>query len=332
MTELFSTYINSFHDIYKQENNKFNQTFIAIENISKKKVFLKIYDKRLIDKGPKDLLLLQIEREEKFTQICYSEHIVKLYKRLDTNISIIFIYEFCEYSLLEYIEKNGGLYKNHKFFIKIVCSLAKALKIINDKKIIHRDIKPNNIYIKIIDKNKDEKMIVENSIIKLGDFSSSISIKNNDSIQIGTLFYTAPEIIKNLEYNEKCDMWSLGITLYHLYFGYTPYGDQYDFNLIKNKIYSDNFTFNPSGIHLLDNLFKELLSIEPENRMSHERFYQFAFSNEFIGIQNIPSKIQPNIVDEGIDLEKSEIAQMKIINSVLKLFDVIEAEKNEKKK
>ena len=53
---------------------------------------------------------------------------------------------------------------------------------------MHRDIKPYNIFIKSIDGGK--------KIIKLGDFSSSIFIKDNTFEPIGTIFYSAPEIIK----------------------------------------------------------------------------------------------------------------------------------------
>ena len=78
-----------------------------------------------------------------------------------------------------------------------------------DKGIMHRDIKPGNIFI------KDEN---ENKRIKLGDFGCSIYIKDNTSEPIGTIFYAAPEIIKNISYDEKCDLWSLGVTLFELYF------------------------------------------------------------------------------------------------------------------
>ena len=42
-------------------------------------------------------------------------------------------------------------------------------------------------------------------------------------------------------------MWSLGVTLYHLYFGTPPYG-KIDYDLIRDKIYSNNFIFKFSGI------------------------------------------------------------------------------------
>ena len=69
--------------------------------------------------------------------------------------------------------------------------------------------------------------------VKLGNFGSSIYIKDNSSEPIGSVFYSAPEILKNLQYDEKCDLWSLGITLYEILFGFLPYGKTLDYNVIK---------------------------------------------------------------------------------------------------
>ena len=157
MTDLLSIYSENFEDIFKEEQNEYSTTFRAFEIESNKSVFLKIYDKRLIEEGPKDLILKQIENEKKLTYLCKSDNIIELYKTLETNISIIFVYELCDYNLLDYLSENGEFMNKKNFFIKIVHSIAKALKVLNDNKVIHRDIKPNNIYIKNIDNNNIEE-------------------------------------------------------------------------------------------------------------------------------------------------------------------------------
>ena len=83
----------------------------------------------------------------------------------------------------------------------------------------------------------------EKKQIKLGDFSCSVLIKDNKSEQIGTFLYSSPEIISGLEYNEKTDLWSLGITLFELFFGYLPYGTDPSINTIKNIGLEDNNNF-----------------------------------------------------------------------------------------
>ena len=96
---------------------------------------------------------------------------------------------------------------------------------------MHRDIKPHNIYY------KDE----ESKIIKLGDFFCAIKIDENPSDSIGTVLYNPPEILKDFEYDEKVDLWSLGITLFELYFGILPYGPDADVHSMMNDISEENF-------------------------------------------------------------------------------------------
>ena len=74
---------------------------------------------------------------------------------------------------------------------------------------------------------------------------------------MGALFYTAPEIIKNLDYDEKCDMWSLVITLFEIYFGVVPYGFNPNQKIIEDMIYDEEkFIYRKSGIPTLDILFR----------------------------------------------------------------------------
>ena len=277
MVELLSEHKNKFKDIFVNEISQYTKTFQATEIKSKKDVFLKIYDKKLIDEGPRDLLLKQIKREEELTKKCKSKNIIELYDVLETDISFIFVYELCYKTLSEYLSDKIELVNNKDFFIRIVRSLAEAIKVLNEQNIIHRDIKPNNIYMKIEDK-EDFNDLENNCIIKLADFGSSIKKEENDSIQIGTFLYLAPEIMENNQYDEKCDMWSLGITLYQLYFGFTPYGEEFDIDLIQDKIYSDNFICKFSKIPTLDILFKKLLVINPEERMTYKEFYEYVNS------------------------------------------------------
>ena len=140
------------------------------------------------------------------------------------------------------MNENGDLSGDLEFFKLIVTSLAKALKTIHEKGVIHRDIKPQNIYIlekggEENDDNDDDEN--KEKIIKLGDFGCSIFIKDNNSDPIGTILYTAPEILKNIQYDEKCDLWSLGVTLYELYFGALPYGPEATTNTIMDIIYDE---------------------------------------------------------------------------------------------
>ncbi len=81
--------------------------------------------------------------------------------------------------------------------------------------ICHRDIKPENFLLKYRNDIKS---------IKLIDFGVSRQTKSDQWLQgiQGTPFYTAPEVLKG-KYDKKCDLWSLGVTIYILLSGKPPF-------------------------------------------------------------------------------------------------------------
>ena len=206
--------------------------------------------------GDYDFLLEKIKREEQLTKICKSKNVIELYQKFESENSYIFEFEYCEGNLFEeIINKKGGLEGDKKFLRQIILDIAKALKTMHDKGIMHRDIKPNNIFLNHLDESQGQ------IVTKLGDFGCSIFIKDNTSDSIGTILYAAPEILQNLPYNEKCDLWSLGVTLHELYFGLLPYGPSANMNLntILESIYNENFVFMKSKIPSFDILLHRLL-------------------------------------------------------------------------
>jgi NIMA (never in mitosis gene a)-related kinase len=89
------------------------------------------------------------------------------------------------------------------FFVQICL----ALKHIHDRKILHRDIKPDNIF------------LMASKIIKLGDFGVAKVLSNTlacAETQTGTPYYTSPEICLGKRYNHKTDVWSLGCVLFEM--------------------------------------------------------------------------------------------------------------------
>lgn len=76
------------------------------------------------------------------------------------------------------------------------------------KNIIHRDIKPENI-------------LIHNGKIVLADFGFCQEIQPNKKYykRIGSPLYMAPEMLNSLAYNNKADLYSLGVALYEMLFG-----------------------------------------------------------------------------------------------------------------
>ena len=287
MIEFLGQYSVNYEKVCPEENkeekdeepeiNEINDTkiYTAYNKITKKDVVLKVISKQKLKEGDYDFLLEQLNREEQLTKLCRSPYIVNLYQRLETDENIIFELEEFTTDLSKYLFDNGELANEKSLFKEVVISLAKALKVIHEKGVMHRDIKPNNVFMRETDDGKQE--------IKLGDFGCSILIKDNTSEPIGTIVYCAPEIIKNVKYDEKCDLWSLGLTLFELYFGVLPYGHNPNTNKIKKVIYDPNhFIFRKSNIPSLDILFKRLLVINPKDRMTFDEFFDYVLNDNFM--------------------------------------------------
>ena len=273
--EILGKYKGDYKEIsFINENNKC-KTYNAYNIKTKQDCLLKIINKKQLELGDYDFLIEQIRLEEEITKSCNSENTVNFYRKLETKNYIIFELEYCETDLREYLYMNGELRVEKKLFKEIVIGISKALKTLHKKGVMHRDIRPDNIFIKNMD--------ASNKIIKLGNFNSSIYIKDNTSEPLGTIFYSSPEIIKNIEYDEKCDLWSLGVTLFELYFGILPYGIHVNTNIINDIIYGEEeFIIKQSKIPTLDTLFKKLLTIERKERIKYDEFFNYVLNDDFM--------------------------------------------------
>ena len=249
------------------------------------RVILKAINKELLkEEEDYDFHIEHIQKEIQLNTLCNSDYILKLNRSFETDKYIVFEFEFYDCDLKEYIYNNGKLETklvgkdNLQIFKDITIAIAKAIKYIHEKGVVHRNIKPHNIFIEM---DNDGKKIKK---VKLGEFSTAIYIKEiNDSEPMGTILYTAPEIIKNLDYTEKCDMWNIGLTLFEIYFGVLPYGSNVNTKIMKDMIYNEKkFAYRKSEIPTLDILFRRLLQINPNNRMDASEFYDYVTNKNFL--------------------------------------------------
>ena len=105
------------------------------------------------------------------------------------------------------LAKNKGYKFSEPQIWKWFMQICQGLEFIHANKIIHRDLKAQNIF---LSKSGD---------IKIGDFGISRILSNSSelaSTSVGTPYYIAPEVCKGQPYNYKADVWSLGCILYEL--------------------------------------------------------------------------------------------------------------------
>jgi serine/threonine protein kinase len=311
MSELLGNFEENYDDKCEKEESNFSKIYTAHNKLSDKYVILKIIDKKKLELGDYDYLLSQIEREEEITKLCRSQYTIELYQKLENENAIIFEFEEYENNLMEYISKKGSFCDDIESFKNIIKNIAEALKIMYNQGYMHRDIKPSKIFL------LDEENL---NSVKLGGFGCSIKIKENKNEPIGNIVYSAPEIIKNIKYNEKCDLWSLGVTLYELYYNYTPYGINVDENTIIYKIYEpEKFIYRMSGNPCLDILFKRLLQINPNDRMTYKEFFEYVLNDNFMTKDEPYIKKYKDLYNEIKDLISKQKDDNEIHNEAYEL-------------
>ncbi|OHT08980.1 CAMK family protein kinase [Tritrichomonas foetus] len=197
------------------------------------------------------------EREVELLQSINHPFINNYFDAFEYNGRKIIMLEFIDgLTLLEKVNTWGVLDENQARVVFI--ELIQALKYLHkEKKIVHRDIKCENI------------MIDSHGNIKLIDFGFAHS--NNSSLQTscGSLAYIAPEIIIGNGYTEKVDIWSAGIVLYAITCGHLPF-DTTNSNKLLNIILNDEPEYPAHMSINLSDLLSRILKKDPSERITLE--------------------------------------------------------------
>lgn len=103
---------------------------------------------------------------------------------------------------------------------KFAIDILRGLKFVHEQKVIHCDVKPENIMIKLpLDYDPHDSSIPTDFTVKLIDFGSSCFENDTSYSYIQSRFYRAPEVILGSRYSSKIDIWSLGCVLAEVFTG-----------------------------------------------------------------------------------------------------------------
>ena len=142
--------------------------------------------------------------------------VMKLVRTFKNQENVFYLTEYIEGKVLGKHLENKPQNQFHdryetQFYISF---LLVILDYLNSKKVVHRDLKPDNI------------MIDGKGYLKLIDFGTAMTIENFTSTITGTPHYIGPEVLMGKGYSFSCDYWSVGIIAHELYYNYYPFGNE----------------------------------------------------------------------------------------------------------
>lgn len=193
---------------------KFGRVYLARERENGFICALKVLHKSEIQNGRVEK---QVRREIEIQSNLRHPNIVKLYGHFHDSKRIILIIEFAgRGELYRHLRKEGRFPEARS--AQYIAQMASALRYLHRKHVIHRDIKPENILLGI------------HGEIKISDFGWSVHAPSNRRKTFcGTLDYLPPEMINpgtsDCSYDEKVDIWSLGVLTYEFLVGEAPFED-----------------------------------------------------------------------------------------------------------
>lgn len=182
-------------------------------------------------------------------------NIIHIYEFLDAPEGKGIVTEYVEgQSLAQFLEKHSPVLP--EIACLVIADILSALEHAHSKKIIHRDIKPQNIII-----NKEGQ-------IKLADFSIAKILDKEcltlTGVLVGSPFYMSPEQVVGKEVDERSDLFMVGTLLYNLVTGHLPFFDEDPKALFKKIL--DGDVQSPKTNAALDAIILKSLHREKEKR------------------------------------------------------------------
>ena len=255
---------------------KYNDIIVAVKKIKKSILKEDIKEERCIDiiteeefKGD----IIKFNRELSIMKQCYCENSVEIYDYFDTEEYFIIVMELCDNTLFKELAKTKKGFEP-KEIREILLQLNNVFRIMNERNIVHRDIKLHNILVKYLNEEKSKFKVL------LSDYGVSnqlSSMTKKYKTHAGTQIIMAPEILSLKKYDNKCDLWSLGVIIYQLYTKKPPYTGRFDNEILQRIDKLGQSVLDVIKDIKLKDLLSKLLVKDPNKRISWDEYFEHQF-------------------------------------------------------
>ncbi|XP_056274398.1 serine/threonine-protein kinase ULK1a isoform X2 [Pseudoliparis swirei] len=216
-------------------------------------------------------------KEIKILKELKHENIVRLLDFQEMGGSVYLVMEYCNGGdLAEYLHSKGTLSEDTiRVFLQ---QIGQAMKVLQSKDILHRDLKPQNILLCHPEGCRSSPI---NTSIKIADFGFARHLQTNTmaATLCGSPMYMAPEVIMSQNYDAKADLWSIGTIVYQCLTGKAPFHASTPQEL--RLFYESNMTVLPSipkeTSSNLRHLMLGLLQRNHKDRISFDEFFHHPF-------------------------------------------------------
>jgi len=162
------------------------------------------------------VLRRMFENEVQITLKLANRNIVAAFDGFPTGPGAFLALELCGGGTLDQLLLEKGKLSPERAY-RLVANVARGLAHTHEQKVLHRDVKPANVF------------LTDGGVAKLGDFGSGVFQGEASQDRVGTAFYMAPEVFEGKPSSVRSDIYSLGVLAYEVIAGERPFvGDTYE--------------------------------------------------------------------------------------------------------
>lgn len=241
-----------FSDCYQMlrelGSGQFGKVYLAENQLTGERRAVKVISKKSETLREKSKFISEVEILARLNH----PNIIRIYEMFEDEKKYYVVSELCTGGeLFDFITQQGHL--SEDMAAEIMRQLLSAVAYCHESHIVHRDLKPENLLL-------DSPPVEDHSCtIKLIDFGTSCLYTDNHHMRqrLGTAYYIAPEVLE-MDYNEKCDVWSCGVIMFILLCGFPPFTGKTDEEILR-KVKLGKFSFAHESWRNISNEAKSLI-------------------------------------------------------------------------